>query len=159
MDVLIFLIQWYSFIALKFMNNNAKAKLRDVEHIETKLVTLKLSYFFCCTVITFTCEPISTLNPLLKQNVYQFVSNLSFFYQSFPFPTPLSPIFITPSILSEVYNITVQKIFRSSSTSLFSPKFCANQFFRSQNVNSASPFFSIRRATITKFCSPSWGDR
>ena len=46
MDVLIFLIQWYSFIAWKFMNNNAKAKFRDVEKIEKKLVTLKLHLQF-----------------------------------------------------------------------------------------------------------------
>ena len=32
----------YSFIAWKFMNNNAKAKFHDVDKIEKKLVTLKL---------------------------------------------------------------------------------------------------------------------
>ena len=46
MDVSIFLLQWYSFIAWKFMNSNAKAKFRDVEKIEKKLVTLKLHLQF-----------------------------------------------------------------------------------------------------------------
>ena len=31
MEVLVFLIQWHSFIAWKFMNNNAIAKFHDVE--------------------------------------------------------------------------------------------------------------------------------
>ena len=46
MDVSIFLLQWYSFIAWKFMNSNAKAKFREVEKIEKKLVTLKLHLQF-----------------------------------------------------------------------------------------------------------------
>ena len=40
-DVLNFLIQWYSFIAWEYMNKNTKAKFRDVEKLEKKLVNLK----------------------------------------------------------------------------------------------------------------------
>ena len=34
MDLLIFLIQWYSLIARKFMNNNAKEKFREVDKLK-----------------------------------------------------------------------------------------------------------------------------
>ena len=43
-DVLVFLMQWSSFIAWKFMNSNVKTKFRDVEKLEKKIATLKL-YF------------------------------------------------------------------------------------------------------------------
>ena len=46
MDVLIYLIQWYSSIAWKFMNNNTNAKFCDVEKLEKKLVKLKLHLQF-----------------------------------------------------------------------------------------------------------------
>ena len=45
MHVLIFLIQWYSFIAWKFMHNNAKEKFRDVDKLEKKLVTFNLTKY------------------------------------------------------------------------------------------------------------------